>query len=159
MALFPRKIRGKYVMCSRIDGENLFIAESESVHFWETADRLISPRHPWELMQIGNCGAPIETKEGWVLLTHGVGPMRQYAIGAMLLDLDDPKRVIGHLQEPLLTPGAEDREGYVPNVVYTCGAMEFDGQLFIPFAQSDKRTSVVVVETEKLVHDLLASNG
>jgi predicted GH43/DUF377 family glycosyl hydrolase len=159
MALFPRKIRGKYVMCSRIDGENLFISQSESVHFWETADPLIGPRHAWELMQIGNCGAPIETKQGWILLTHGVGPMRTYAIGAMLLDLDDPRKVIGHLKEPLLTPGEEDREGYVPNVVYTCGAMEHDGQLFIPFAQSDKRTSVVVIETDKLVHDLLASGS
>jgi predicted GH43/DUF377 family glycosyl hydrolase len=157
MALFPRKIRGKYVMCSRIDGENLFIAISDSVHFWETAEKLISPRYPWELMQIGNCGPPIETPQGWILLTHGVGPMRTYAIGAMLLDLDDPRKVIGHLKEPLITPEGADREGYVPNVVYSCGAMEVGGDLFIPFAMADKSTSFVCVPTQQLVSDLLAS--
>ena len=157
MALFPRKIKGKYVMCSRIDGENLFIAMSDSVHFWETAECLISPRYPWELMQIGNCGPPIETPQGWILLTHGVGPMRTYAIGAMLLDLDDPRKVIGHLKEPIITPDGEDREGYVPNVVYTCGAMEVAGDLFIPFAMADKSTSFVVIPTQELVKKLLDS--
>lgn len=157
MALFPRKIKGKYVMCSRIDGENLFIAQSDSVHFWDTAECLISPRHPWELMQIGNCGPPIETPQGWIVLTHGVGPMRTYAIGAMLLDLDDPRKVIGHLKEPLITPDGADREGYVPNVVYTCGAMEVNGDLFIPFAMADKSTSFVVIPTQQLVNDLLKS--
>lgn len=159
MALFPRKIKGKYVMCSRIDGENLFIAQSDFVHFWETAEPLIRPRYPWELMQIGNCGPPIETKDGWILLTHGVGPMRTYAIGAMLLDLDNPLKIIGHLREPLIVPGEKDREGYVPNVVYTCGAMVHDNQLFIPFAVADKSTSFVVLETEKLTKDLLASGN
>ncbi len=157
MALFPRKIHGKYVMCSRIDGENLFIAQSDSVHFWQTAEPLIRPRYPWELMQIGNCGAPIETDKGWILLTHGVGPMRTYAIGAMLLELDNPLKVIGHLREPLITPREEDREGYVPNVVYTCGALEHDDQVFIPFAMADKSTSFVVLETERLVRRLLDS--
>ncbi|MGC4030279.1 MAG: glycoside hydrolase family 130 protein [Tepidisphaeraceae bacterium] len=157
MAIFPRKINGKYVMCSRIDGENLFISFSDSVHFWETAEMLISPRHPWELMQIGNCGAPIETPQGWILLTHGVGPMRTYAIGAMLLDLNDPRKVIGHLKEPIITPDGADREGYVPNVVYTCGAMEVAGDLFIPFAMADKSTSFVVIPTQELVNKLLAS--
>jgi len=158
MALFPRKVNGKYVMCSRIDGENLFIAQSDSIHFWENATPLISPRHPWELMQIGNCGAPIETPHGWIVLTHGVGPMRTYAIGAMLLDLNDPRKVIGHLREPLITPGnGLDREGYVPNVVYTCGALEHRGDLFIPFAMADKSTSFVVVEMNELVQRLLDS--
>jgi predicted GH43/DUF377 family glycosyl hydrolase len=157
MALFPRKIKGEYVMCSRIDGENLFISRSDSVHFWETAEKLIAPRLPWELMQIGNCGAPIETDRGWILLTHGVGPMRTYAIGAMLLDLDDPRKILGHLREPLITPGEADREGYVPNVVYTCGALSHLGQLFIPFAMADKSTSFVVIEIDDLVNRLLAS--
>lgn len=157
MALFPRKINGEYVMCSRIDGENLFIAKSESVHFWETAEKLIAPRYPWELFQIGNCGAPIETDAGWILLTHGVGPMRTYAIGAMLLDLDDPSKILGHLREPIIEPEGEDREGYVPNVVYTCGALEHAGHLHIPFAAADKRTNFVVVETKKLVDRLLQS--
>ncbi len=155
MALFPRKINGQYVMCSRIDGENLFISKSEFVHFWESAEKLIAPRHPWELMQIGNCGAPIETDEGWILLTHGVGPMRTYAIGAMLLDLENPQKVIGHLRDPIITPGEGDREGYVPNVVYTCGAMEHQHNLYIPFAMADKSTSFVVVETDDLVDRLL----
>lgn len=157
MALFPRKINGLYVMCSRIDGENLFIAKSDSVHFWETAEKLIAPRHPWELFQIGNCGAPIETEHGWILLTHGVGPMRTYAIGAMLLDLDDPCKILGHLREPIIEPEGEDREGYVPNVVYTCGALEHDDHLYIPFAAADKRTNFVVVETQDLVDRLRKS--
>lgn len=157
MALFPRRIKGNYVMCSRIDGENLFISISNSVHFWETAQKLIAPRLPWELMQIGNCGAPIETEHGWILLTHGVGPMRTYAIGAMLLDLDDPCKVIGHLRKPLITPEGDSREGYVPNVVYTCGALEHQGDLFIPFAMSDKSTSFVVVPTADMVKQLLDS--
>jgi predicted GH43/DUF377 family glycosyl hydrolase len=157
MALFPRKIKGNYVMCSRIDGENLFISKSRYVHFWETAEKLIAPRLPWELMQIGNCGAPIETDRGWILLTHGVGPMRTYAIGAMLLDLEDPLKIIGHLREPLITPEGEDREGYVPNVVYTCGALEHRGDLFIPFAMADKSTSFLVVPTMDLVTRLLDS--
>ena len=121
------------------------------------AERLITPRFPWELMQIGNCGAPIETPHGWILLTHGVGPMRTYAIGAMLLDLENPLKIIGHLREPLIVPGEKDREGYVPNVVYTCGAMTHDDQLFIPFAVADKSTSFVVVETEALTKMLLES--
>lgn len=157
MALFPRKIQGNYVMCSRIDGENLFISRSRSVHFWETAEKLIAPRHPWELMQIGNCGAPIETDRGWILLTHGVGPMRTYAIGAMLLDLNNPLKIIGHLRKPLITPDGEDRDGYVPNVVYTCGALEHRGDLFIPFAMADKSTTFVVIPTMELVNHLLDS--
>ncbi|HEY0008427.1 MAG TPA: glycoside hydrolase family 130 protein, partial [Tepidisphaeraceae bacterium] len=157
MALFPRKINGEYVMCSRIDGENLFISKSQSVHFWETAEKLIAPRYPWELMQIGNCGAPIETSRGWILLTHGVGPMRTYAIGAMLLDLNDPQKILGHLREPIITPSEEDREGYVPNVVYTCGALAHGGQLYVPFAMADKSTSFVAVDVEELVDKLVDS--
>ena len=155
MALFPRRVNGYYCMCSRIDGENLFISYSPSVHFWHKAERLIAPKFPWELMQIGNCGSPIETPEGWLLLTHGVGPMRSYAIGAMLLDLDDPLKVLGHLHQPLLTPVGEEREGYVPNVVYTCGALAHRNLLFLPFAAADKATTMAVVELDKLIDRLL----
>jgi predicted GH43/DUF377 family glycosyl hydrolase len=157
MALFPRRVNGYYCMCSRIDGESLFISYSPSVHFWHKAERLIAPMFPWELMQIGNCGSPIETPEGWVLLTHGVGPMRSYAIGAMLLDLNDPLKVIGHLRQPLLTPVGEERDGYVPNVVYTCGALAHRNQLFIPFAAADRATSIAVVALDGLVDRLLDS--
>jgi len=159
MALFPRRIGGNYVMCSRIDGENLFISYSDAVHFWDKAERLIAPKYPWELMQIGNCGSPIETPEGWLLLTHGVGPMRSYAIGAMLLDLKDPLRVIGHLREPLITPVGEEREGYVPNVVYTCGAMVHGNELYIPYAQADKSTGISVVDMDGLINRLVDSGA
>lgn len=151
MALFPRKINGQYVVCSRIDGENLFIAKSDTLFHWPEAHRLIEPEVPWEFVQLGNCGSPIETKEGWLLLTHGVGPMRSYSIGAMLLDLNDPQKVIGHLAEPLIVPDEDEREGYVPNVVYTCGLMLHRGNLFIPYAQADKSTGVAVVELDDLL--------
>jgi predicted GH43/DUF377 family glycosyl hydrolase len=155
MALFPRRIGGRYVMCSRIDGENLFISYSDSIHFWHHAERLIAPKYPWELMQIGNCGSPIETPAGWLLLTHGVGPMRCYAIGVMLLDLENPLKVIGHLRRPLITPLPEEREGYVPNVVYTCGAMVHGDHLLIPYAQADKSTGISVVRLGELLNRLI----
>jgi predicted GH43/DUF377 family glycosyl hydrolase len=154
MALFPRRLDGHYVMCSRIDGENLYIMYSDIVHFWETAELLQTPRHPWEFMQIGNCGSPLETSEGWLLLTHGVGPMRRYCIGAMLLDLADPLKVIGSLDEPLIVPAEDEREGYVPNVVYTCGAMIHGEYLYIPYAMSDTATSLAFVPLRSLLERL-----
>jgi predicted GH43/DUF377 family glycosyl hydrolase len=154
MAIFPRRIGGKYVMCSRIDGENLYIATSDSLHYWPSAKRIMEPCLPWEFVQLGNCGSPIETEQGWLLLTHGVGPMRSYAIGAILLDLDDPTRVIGHLAEPLIVPDETEREGYVPNVVYTCGLLEHNGVLYIPYAQADKRTGLAVVGRDELLGKL-----
>ncbi len=155
LALFPRRIGGHYVMCSRVDGENLYIMYSDMVHFWESAELLQTPKHPWEFIQIGNCGSPLETSEGWLLLTHGVGPMRKYCIGAMLLDLDDPLKVIGSLNEPLIAPTAEERDGYVPNVVYTCGAMIHDDYLYIPYAISDTATSMAYVSLEHLLQRLV----
>jgi predicted GH43/DUF377 family glycosyl hydrolase len=164
MALFPRRVNGKYTMCSRIDGENLYIAQSDGVHFWDSARLLIKPKYPWELMQIGNCGPPIETPRGWLLLTHGVGPMRTYAIGAIVLDLNDPNTVIGHLRHRLLSPSDAEREGYVPNVVYTCGSILHGDDLFIPYALADTSTSLAVVNVDALMdraikdhHD--ATNG
>ncbi len=155
MALFPRRIGGHYVMCSRIDGENLYIMASDIVHFWESAKLLRTPRYPWEFMQIGNCGSPLETPEGWLLLTHGIGPMRTYCIGAMLLDLNDPLKVIGCLDEPLITPTERERDGYVPNVVYTCGGMIHNGYLYLPFATSDMITRFAMVSVDRLLERLV----
>ena len=155
MALFPRRINGHYAMCSRIDGENLYIMYSDIVHFWETAQLLKTPYEPWELVQIGNCGSPLETPRGWLLLTHGVGPMRTYCIGAMLLDLDDPTKVIGHLREPLIVPTEQERDGYVPNVVYTCGTMIHNQHLYIPFAMSDRVTRFAYVALAPLLSRMI----
>ena len=151
MALFPRRIDGRFVMISRHDGENLFILSSDNIHFWHSAELLQGPQYPWEFIQIGNCGSPIETEHGWILLTHGVGPMRKYCIGACLLDLHEPKRIIGHLTEPLLCPTEEEREGYVPNVVYTCGAMVHHGELIVPYSMSDTASGIAVVAVEDLI--------
>ena len=155
LALFPRRIDGHYVMCSRIDGENLYIMSSDIVHFWETAELLQTPQRPWEFVQIGNCGSPLETPEGWLLLTHGVGPMRTYCIGVMLLDLNDPRKVIGILEEPLITPSEKERDGYVPNVAYTCGAMIHNDQLYVPFATSDTTTRFGMVSMDRLLDRLI----
>ncbi|HKJ67209.1 MAG TPA: glycoside hydrolase family 130 protein [bacterium] len=151
MALFPRKIDGKYVMISRIDGENLYLMSSDIVQVWNNAEILQTPVHHWELVQIGNCGSPIETPEGWLLITHGVGPMRQYSIGAILLDLNDPSKVIARLEEPLLVPHATEREGYVPNVVYSCGGMIHRGELVLPYAMSDSSCGLVTVPMDELL--------
>jgi predicted GH43/DUF377 family glycosyl hydrolase len=155
MALFPRRIGGHYAMCSRIDGENLYIMYSDIVHFWETAELLQTPRLPWEFVQIGNCGSPLETPAGWLLLTHGVGPMRTYCIGAMLLDLEDPLKVIGCLDEPLIAPTEKERDGYVPNVAYSCGAMIHNGRLYLPFATSDMITRFAMVSLDSLLNRLV----
>ncbi len=158
MALFPRKINGLYHMISRIDGENMYLMWSDDVHFWNEAQLIQQPRYPWELVQIGNCGPPIETDAGWILLTHGVGPMRQYCIGVSLLDLEDPSKVIGHLDEPLLVPDEDERDGYVPNVVYSCGAELCGKSLIIPYAISDRVTTFATVDVNELIAALL-ENG
>ncbi len=154
MGLFPRKIDGFYRMISRLDGENMFLMKSDNVHFWNDAQKLVGPMYPWEFVQIGNCGPPIETDRGWLLLTHGVGPVRQYCIGACLLDLENPSRVIGHLDQPLLVPQEDERDGYVPNVVYTCGAMTWAGKLVLPYAVSDSATTVATVDLDELLEHL-----
>ena len=145
MALFPRKIDGQYVMISRQDNENMFIMYSDNIHFWFERKILLRPTFPWEFIQIGNCGSPIETERGWLVLSHGVGPMRKYCIGAFLLDLDDPTKVIGRLREPLIEPRENERSGYVPNVVYTCGMMQVGDLLLIPYAMSDYSSSFATV--------------
>jgi predicted GH43/DUF377 family glycosyl hydrolase len=145
MAIFPRKIGGRYAMLSRQDNENIYLMFSDNVHFWNERSVLLKPAFPWELVQLGNCGSPIETDAGWLVLSHGVGPMRQYSIGAFLLDRDDPAKVIGRLREPLLKPNQNEREGYVPNVVYTCGALVHNGELIIPYGLADHATGFATV--------------
>jgi len=151
MALFPRKIKGKYAMLSRLDGENNYIMFSEHLHFWNEAKIIQKPTMPWEFVQIGNCGSPIETSEGWLVLTHGVGAMRQYSISAVLLDLEDPSKVIARLKEPLISPNEKEREGYVPNVVYSCGSLIHNNKLIIPYAMSDISSGIVTVRVKDLI--------
>lgn len=155
LALFPRKVNGHYVMLARIDGFNNYIMFSDDLYMWETAELLQEPRSPWEFVQLGNSGSPIETPLGWLVITHGVGPMRKYCLGASLLDLNDPTRELGRLKEPLLMPNEEERHGYVPNVVYSCGAYVHGDSLFIPYAVSDYATSFVTVSLQELLDEIM----
>jgi predicted GH43/DUF377 family glycosyl hydrolase len=155
MALFPRRINGHYAMLSRQDDENLFLVFSDNPHFWSDPKLLQTPRQPWELVKLGNCGSPIETEAGWLVLTHGVGPMRKYCIGVTLLDLHDPAKIIGRLKEPLLRPEGNQREGYVPNVVYSCGSLVHNGQLILPYGISDTDSSIVRIELNELLAGLI----
>ncbi|MGH9195490.1 MAG: glycoside hydrolase family 130 protein [Acidimicrobiia bacterium] len=154
MALFPRQIDGMYVMLSRKDRENLHLATSKDVRFWNDVTELYEPSKSWELRHIGNCGAPMETDAGWLVLTHGVGPMRRYAIGALLLDLEDPRRVLGHLPEPLLVPDETEREGYVPNVLYSCGGMINGDRLVLPYGFSDYGIGIAAISLPELLAEL-----
>ena len=156
MALFPRKINGKYVMLSRQDGVNNYIMFSDSVRFWNESELLQEPVHPLEFVQVGNCGSPVETSDGWLTLFHGVGPMRKYSIWAELLDIDDPSRVIGRLNEPILTPDEHERDGYVPNVVYSCGSMLHGDVLIVPYGIADQRCRVATVSIPELLTRLKA---
>jgi len=151
MALFPRKINGKYVMLSRQDDENILLMFSDNIHFWADPKFLLAPAQPWEFIKLGNCGSPIENEAGWLVLSHGVGAMRKYCIGAFLLDLNDPTRVIRRLREPLLCANEVERDGYVPNVVYTCGALLHGRELIIPYAMSDSATSFATVSLDELL--------
>jgi predicted GH43/DUF377 family glycosyl hydrolase len=155
MALFPRKIDGQYAMIGRQDNENLYLICSDDLHVWDGGVPIMAPRFPWELVQIGNCGSPIEIDEGWLMLTHGVGPVRRYSIGAVLLDKKDPSKVLARSYEPLVRPVTSEREGYVPNVVYTCGLMRHGNQIILPYAVSDTYSNFATVE----IADLLASMG
>lgn len=151
MALFPRLVDGKYCMVARLDGENLFLLRSDNVYCWDEAVRLRQPTLPWEVVQIGNCGSPLETDAGWLLLTHGVGAMRQYWIGALLLDLNNPAKVLAHLNTPLLAPHLSERDGYVPNVVYSCGAIIHNDTLIIPYGVADTYTRIATVPLANLL--------
>jgi predicted GH43/DUF377 family glycosyl hydrolase len=151
MALFPRKINGHYAMLGRQDYENIYVMFSEHLHFWYEAQRVLEPKFPWEWIQLGNCGSPIETEAGWLVLSHGVGPMRKYSIGAFLLERDDPTKVIGRSREPLITPNENEREGYVPNVVYSCGSLLQGRQLVIPYAMSDYATTFATLPLDDVL--------
>lgn len=153
-ALFPNKINGKYAMLARVDGVNNYLMYSDRITLWNDPILIQEPKFPWEFTQIGNCGPPIRTDEGWLIITHGVGPMRRYCIGASLFDLEDPTREIGRLKEPLLIPLEEEREGYVPNVVYSCGALVHNTSLILPYAVSDYSSSYAVVEMAELLYIL-----
>ena len=154
MALFPRKINGKYAMLSRQDGENNFVMYSNDLHFWDGGTLIQEPEEPWEFVQIGNCGSPLETDRGWLVLTHGVGNMRQYSIGVILLDLEDPTKLIARLEEPILTANEEEREGYVPNVIYSCGSMIVDNKLILPYAMSDVASRIAIVDVNDLINKM-----
>ncbi|QDT17715.1 glycoside hydrolase family 130 protein [Alienimonas californiensis] len=154
LGLFPRKIGGRYACVGRQDGENIYLMFSDNPGFWYKKEILQRPTQPWEFVQLGNCGSPIETEAGWLVLSHGVGPMRKYCIGAFLLDKDDPMKVLGRLPEPLLTPAGNEREGYVPNVVYSCGGQIFDNELIIPYAMSDHASGFATVPLDDLLETL-----
>ena len=156
MALFPRRIGGRYVALTRWDRENNAVATSLDGIWWSDARTVQVPSRPWELLQLGNCGSPVETEAGWIVLTHGVGPMREYAIGALLLDLDDPSRVLGALRDPLLAPADDERDGYVPNVVYSCGALRHGDRLLLPYGASDASVRFALVDLGLLLDRMLA---
>lgn len=158
MALFPRKINGKYAMLCRIDGSNNYIAFSENINVWRHARLLQTPRFPWELVQMGNCGSPIETTEGWLVITHGVGAVREYSLGVSLLDLENPEKEIGRLSMPILMPNEQERDGYVPNVVYSCGSMIHNESLIVPYAMSDYASTYASIHLNELLQELKKSN-
>ncbi|MGB6751095.1 MAG: glycoside hydrolase family 130 protein [Xanthobacteraceae bacterium] len=151
MALFPRKIDGRYAMIGRQDNENLYLIYSDDIYTWEGGHPILQPEYPWEFVQIGNCGSPIELDDYWLLLTHGVGPVRKYSIGAVLLDKKDPSRVLARSREPLVRPEPTEREGYVPNVVYTCGAMRHADQIILPYAISDTFSNFATIKIAALM--------
>jgi predicted GH43/DUF377 family glycosyl hydrolase len=163
MALFPRKIKrpegknptdSRYAMLSRVDGENIFLMYSDDLQTWNDGVKIVSPHFPWEFMQLGNCGSPIELDEGWLVITHGVGSLRRYSIGALLLDKDDPSRIIGRLAEPLISPGEQERTGYVPNVVYTCGSIVHNKRLIIPYGSADRSIAFITLGLDELMAGL-----
>ena len=156
MALFPEKVNGKYVMISRQGGEKINIMFSDDLYVWNEFQTLMEPLHPWELVQLGNCGSPIKTDKGWLLLTHGVGAMRTYVISAILLDLNDPSLIIGRLDKPILEADEKEREGYVPNVVYTCGLLLHGDVLIIPYAVSDSATAFATIELNEILNELIS---
>lgn len=155
LALFPKKIKGQYAMLSRLDGVNNYVMFSKDISFWENARKIQGPQYPWEFVQVGNAGSPLETEHGWLVITHGVGPMRTYSLGAILLDLDDPTKMIARLKEPLLTANEKERDGYVPNVVYSCGALIHNNELIIPYAMSDYSSTIASFPLGELFDELL----
>jgi predicted GH43/DUF377 family glycosyl hydrolase len=159
MALFPRAVGGRDLALCRSDGETLGLSVRDEQMQWQEAIPLLKPHRGWDLIQVGNCGSPVETEAGWLVLTHGVGPMRRYAIGAMLLDLDDPERVLADLPQGLLDPDETEREGYVPNVVYSCGGMVHDGRFWLPYGASDVRVGFASIPLDRLLGAMVPVGG
>ncbi len=155
LALFPRKINGKYAMISRYDGYANYIMFSDNLNVWQTAKKIQEPTFPWEFTKIGNAGSPLETEKGWLLITHSVGPMRRYSLGAILLDLEDPSKVIARLKEPLLMPNEDERDGYVPNIVYSCGSIILNNELIIPYAISDYASTFATISMDELFDEMV----
>jgi predicted GH43/DUF377 family glycosyl hydrolase len=158
MALFPRKINGKYAILCRADGVNNYLAYSDNINIWREARLIQKPMYPWEMIQVGNCGSPVETEAGWLVITHGVGPMREYALGASLFELDNPEKEIGRLRTPLLAPDSNEREGYVPNVVYSCGSIIHNESLIIPYGMSDNSSTYASIDLKELLSEIKKSN-
>jgi predicted GH43/DUF377 family glycosyl hydrolase len=154
MALFPRKLKGRFAMIGRQDNENLYLIYSDDLYTWNEGVALLKPQFPWEFVQIGNCGSPIELEQGWLLFTHGVGPIRRYSIGAALFDKADPSKLLGRCTEPLLRPESSEREGYVPNVVYTCGALRHHDRIILPYAVSDTYCNFATIEIPELISSM-----
>ena len=157
IAIFPRRIGGNYVALGRHDNVNNFVMTSTDIREWQHATMIQEPQRPWELMQLGNCGSPLETEAGWLVITHGVGAFRRYTLGALLLDLDDPSRVLGHLAEPLLSPSAAERDGYVPNVVYSCGSLIHAGHLVLPYGFADVGAGIATIRLDDVLNRLTGS--
>jgi predicted GH43/DUF377 family glycosyl hydrolase len=151
LALFPRMIHGRYVALSRFDRETNAIAFSDDLRCWNDAQTIQVPERLWEILQLGNCGSPIETESGWLVLTHGVGPMRTYSLGALLLDLDEPQRVLARSDGPIVSPRDDRRDGYVPNVVYSCGAFAHGDILVLPYGTADQAISIATLSVNELV--------
>ncbi len=154
MALFPEKIDGKYVMIGRQGGENITMMYSDDLFIWNNYEIIITPKITWDYVQLGNCGSPIKTNEGWLVITHAVGPLRKYVLGAFLLDLNNPSKIVKRLNKPLLSPNEEEREGYVPNVVYSCGSMAHQGNLILPYAMSDSASTFATINIEELLNEM-----
>ncbi len=154
MALFPEKIDGKYVMLGRQGGENITMMYSDDLFIWEDYEEIMTPQNSWSYVQLGNCGSPIKTNKGWLVITHAVGPLRKYVLGAILLDLKNPSKIIKKLNKPLLSPNEEEREGYVPNVVYSCGSMAHKGNIIVPYAMSDSASTFAAINIEELLNEM-----
>ena len=152
--MFPRKVNGKYAILCRTDGINNYLAYSDNINIWREAKLIQKPKYSWELVQVGNCGSPVETDDGWLVITHGVGPMREYVLGASLYTLNNPENEIGRLKTPLLVANSEEREGYVPNVVYSCGSIIHNGNLIVPYAMSDFASTYATIDLNELLNEL-----
>ena len=151
MALFPRRVGGQFVMLGRQDSESIWLHRSDDILHWAGGGKIVSPRYPWELVQMGNCGSPIEVDEGWLVFTHGVGTVRNYCVGACLLDKADPSKLLARTPESILMPSPSERDGYVPNVVYSCGALAVGRDILLPYGVADNFTGFASTTVDRLL--------